>query len=75
MKITYYGHSCFLVETATARLILDPFLTGNSAAPLAVADVRCDYILLSHGHEDHSCDALAIAKANNATIVANYELA
>jgi len=75
MKITYYGHSCFLVETAAARLLLDPFLTGNSSAPLAAADVRCDYILCSHGHEDHTCDALAIAKANDATLVANYEIA
>jgi L-ascorbate metabolism protein UlaG (beta-lactamase superfamily) len=75
MKITYYGHSCFLVETAGARLLLDPFLTGNSAAPLAAADVRCDFILCSHGHEDHTCDALAIAKANDATIIANYEIA
>ncbi len=75
MKITYYGHSCFLVETAAARLLLDPFLTGNSAAPVTAADVRCDFILCSHGHEDHTCDALAIAKANDATLIANYEIA
>jgi L-ascorbate metabolism protein UlaG (beta-lactamase superfamily) len=75
MKITYYGHSCFLVETAAARLLLDPFLTGNSSAPVTAADVRCDFILCSHGHEDHTCDALAIAKANDATLIANYEIA
>jgi L-ascorbate metabolism protein UlaG (beta-lactamase superfamily) len=75
MKITYLGHSCFLVETATARLLIDPFLTGNSLASVAAADVRCDYILISHGHEDHTGDALAIALANGATLVANYEIA
>ena len=75
MKLTYYGHSCFLVETTTARRILDPFLTGNAAAPIAAADARCDYVLCSHGHEDHTGDALAIAQANDATIVANYEIA
>ncbi len=75
MKITYLSHSCFLVETAAARLVIDPFLTGNSLAPLAAADVKCDYILLSHGHEDHTGDALQIALANEATIIANYEIA
>ncbi len=75
MRITYYGHSCFLVETAGARLVIDPFLTGNPNAPVTADQVKCDYILLSHGHDDHTCDALPIAKANNATIVANFEIA
>lgn len=75
MKITYYGHSCFLVETGSHRLVIDPFLTGNGNAPVAAKDVRCDYLLVSHGHEDHTGDALAIAKACGATIVANYEIA
>ncbi len=75
MQITYYGHSCFLVETDQARLIIDPFLTDNPGAPVKAADVTCDYILLSHGHEDHSGDALPIARANNATLIANYEIA
>lgn len=75
MKLTYFGHSCFLVETSGARLLIDPFLTENPLASVKAADVTCDYILLSHGHEDHTGDALEIAKANNATIVANYEIA
>lgn len=75
MRVTYYGHSCFLVETTKARLLIDPFLTGNPHAPIRAADVNCDFLLVSHGHEDHSGDALAIAKATGATIVANYEIA
>lgn len=75
MKITYHGHSCVLIETASARLIIDPFLTGNSLATVGPGDIRCDYILLSHGHEDHTGDAFAIAEANGATIIANYEIA
>ncbi|MET0261873.1 MAG: metal-dependent hydrolase [Rariglobus sp.] len=75
MKITFYGHSCFLIETASARILIDPFLTDNTLAPVKAKDVRCDYILISHGHEDHTGDALEIAKANDATLIANYEIA
>ena len=75
MRLTYFGHSCFLVETAKARLMLDPFLNDNPASPIKAAEVKCEYLLLSHGHEDHSGDALEIAKRCDATIVANYEIA
>ena len=62
MRVTYFGHSCFFVETAQARLIIDPFLTGNPNATLKAPDVRCDFILVSHGHEDHTGDALALVR-------------
>lgn len=75
MRITYYGHSCFLVETAKARLLLDPFLNDNPSAKIRAADVACDYILVSHGHDDHSGDALSIAQRTGATIIANFEIA
>ena len=75
MRLTYFGHSCFLVETAKARIILDPFLNDNPAAPIKAADIKCDFILLTHGHDDHTGDALEIAKRCDATIVANFEIA
>ncbi|MES2693204.1 MAG: metal-dependent hydrolase [Verrucomicrobiota bacterium] len=75
MKLTYLSHSCFLVETAKARLLIDPWLSDNPAARVKPADLHCDYVLLSHGHEDHSCDALDIAKRCNAPIIGNYEIA
>jgi L-ascorbate metabolism protein UlaG (beta-lactamase superfamily) len=75
MRLTYYGHSCFLVETAKARLLLDPFLNDNPLAPLKAADVRCDYILVSHGHDDHTGDVLEVAHRCDATIIANFEIA
>ena len=75
MKLTYFGHSCFLVETDQARLLIDPYLTDNPAATTKASAVACDYILLTHGHEDHSGDALAISQRCEAPIIANYEIA
>jgi L-ascorbate metabolism protein UlaG (beta-lactamase superfamily) len=73
-KITWYGHSCFLVETQGTRLLIDPFLTGNPMAPVRADAVHPHYILVSHGHGDHLGDALAIAKRTGATIISNAEL-
>ena len=75
MRLTYLGHSTVLVETKQARIIIDPYLNDNPAAKIKAADVTCDYILVSHGHDDHSGDALEIAKRCGATIVANFEIA
>ena len=75
MKLTYYGHSCFLVETAGKKLLFDPFIRYNElAASVDVASIKADYILLSHAHQDHVADAVEIAKANNATVICAYEL-
>lgn len=57
------------------RLLFDPFLNANPVAPIRAADVRCDFVLCSHAHDDHMADALEIAQANQATIIASYELA
>ena len=29
MKITYYGHSCFLVEEKDSRILFDPYEDGS----------------------------------------------
>jgi L-ascorbate metabolism protein UlaG (beta-lactamase superfamily) len=75
MKLTYWSHSCFLLETGTHRLVIDPFLTGNPKAPIKADAVKCGFVLVSHGHNDHVGDAVSIARRNNATIIANYEIA
>lgn len=75
MNVTYWGHSCFLLETEKHRLVIDPFLTGNPKAAVSADEVKCDYVLVSHGHNDHVGDAVAIAKRSSATIIANYEIA
>ncbi len=75
MKITYLGHGGFIIETAGKTLVFDPFVTPNELAKhINIEDIKADYVLLTHGHGDHVADAAAIAKANNAPIISNYEI-
>lgn len=75
MRLTYFGHSCFLVEVAGSRLVLDPWLKRNPHGSVDPATLRCDYVFCSHAHSDHMEDALPLAQAHGATIVAPFELA
>lgn len=75
MKLTYFGHSAFLVETSSHKLLIDPFLSDNPLCKADPASIQCDYILLTHGHADHVGDTEMIAKANDAPVVAVFELA
>lgn len=75
MNITYYGHSCFGVEINGKHLLFDPFITPNELAKSVNANtVKADYILISHGHEDHIADAISIAKRTGATVVCAWEI-
>lgn len=75
MKITYYGHSCFSVEVSGKTILFDPFITPNSlAADIDINTIAADYILISHGHEDHIADAVSIAKRTGAVVVSNWEI-
>ena len=76
MKITYHGHSVVLIETEKANIIIDPFITGNGQATIKPSDLpKLDYIILTHGHNDHVGDAFDLAKQHDATIIAVAELA
>jgi L-ascorbate metabolism protein UlaG (beta-lactamase superfamily) len=76
MKFTYYGHSCFAVETAGKTLLFDPFITPNDlATSIDVDSIPADFILLSHGHFDHVTDAVRIARRTGATVIAGFEVA
>jgi len=76
MKLTYFGHSCFLVESGGTRLLFDPFITPNPlAVGVDITKIQADVILISHGHADHIADAVVLAKQTGAKVVANWEIA
>ena len=76
MNITYYGHSCFGVEINGKHLLFDPFITPNELAKnIDVITVKADFILVTHGHEDHIADAVSIAKRTGAKVICNAEIA
>lgn len=77
MKLTWLGHSGFRLEIENAVILIDPWLTGN---PLFPEDKRQEaisgatHILLTHGHGDHTGDALSIAKEIGIPIAGIYDL-
>lgn len=75
MKITYHGHSCVQVDYEGGSLIIDPFITGNPQVKINVEDIQVEYVLLTHGHNDHVGDTVQIATKNGATVIAPFELA
>jgi L-ascorbate metabolism protein UlaG (beta-lactamase superfamily) len=76
MTFTYYGHSCFLIETKGTKLLFDPFITGNELANhvIDVDTIEADYILVSHGHADHTLDLVAIAGRTEAKVICAWEI-
>lgn len=75
MNITWLGHSTFLFQLGDRRTVLiDPWLEGNPKVPKGFTLPKIDLMLLSHGHGDHTGDAIAIAKENDCPVICNFEI-
>ncbi len=74
ISITFLGHAGFLLSDGTHTVAIDPFLTGNPVATMKPDEVKCQSIVLTHGHGDHLGDTVAIAKANDATVFGAFEI-
>ncbi|MDD5142012.1 metal-dependent hydrolase [Methanoregula sp.] len=67
MQITWLGHSCVLL-TGSKKVLIDPFIEGGS-----VAGTSPDLVAVTHGHDDHMGEAVAIGKKTVAiTEIAKY---
>ncbi|ALK06683.1 MAG: metal-dependent hydrolase [Methanosarcina sp. 795] len=74
MKITWLGHSAFLLE-AEKRLLIDPFISGNPMAPCTPEELNPDVLVITHGHQDHLGDAIEIGKRTGCRIISIHEVA
>ncbi|RAJ12449.1 metal-dependent hydrolase [Arenibacter echinorum] len=76
MQITSLGHSSLLIETGGKRLLVDPYISGNDKVDgkIDIKDLKPDYILVTHAHQDHTLDVEEIEKMSKAIVVSNFEI-
>jgi L-ascorbate metabolism protein UlaG (beta-lactamase superfamily) len=72
----WLGHSAVKLTSPKGNIIyIDPFLTHNPSTPDHLKKVEeADFILLTHGHEDHVGDTLEIAKSTGSKVIGIVEL-
>lgn len=77
MKIQWLGHSAFKLTGKNACVLIDPFLTGNPSfsGSLDEAAEGVTHILLTHAHNDHFGDTLALIEKTGAQFISIFELA
>jgi L-ascorbate metabolism protein UlaG (beta-lactamase superfamily) len=77
LAITWLGHSTFLLKSPGGKTILfDPWITGNPSSPDVAKKLGAiDLMLITHGHSDHTADAVSVGRSSGAQVVAPYELA
>lgn len=71
MEIIYHGHSCVQIN----NVIIDPWISDNPMCKTKLSDIKVDYILLTHGHNDHVGDTFELAQQNDALVISNVEIA
>ena len=76
LKGYWLGHSAFKFISQNGSIVyVDPFLKDNPSTPDEHKEVKnADYILLTHGHEDHVGDTLEIAEKTGCKVVGIVEL-
>ena len=75
MKIKFLGQAGLHIEMNGYNLVFDPFISGNPLAEsIDVNAISCDYLLLTHGHQDHVVDVDSILERTGGTLISNYEI-
>jgi L-ascorbate metabolism protein UlaG (beta-lactamase superfamily) len=76
LSFTWLGHATFLLKSPGGKKILfDPWVTGNPASPESAKKLgELDLILITHGHSDHTGDAVSIGRSSGAQVVAPHEV-
>lgn len=84
VRISYFGHACVLLETATTSIIIDPlisyYMKDNNRFSLMDLPDKIDYVLITHNHQDHinletllqlrhKIDKIVVPKGNKGDII------
>jgi L-ascorbate metabolism protein UlaG (beta-lactamase superfamily) len=77
LSFTWLGHATFTFRTPGGkRIIMDPWVSTNPMCPESARHVGAlDLMLITHGHGDHTADAVSIGRSSGAHVVAPFELA
>ena len=77
LSFTWLGHATFTFRTpGDKRIIMDPWVSTNPMCPDSARHVGAlDLMLITHGHGDHTADAVSIGRSSGAHVVAPFELA
>jgi len=76
MRITFLGHSAFLLQVAGEKIIIDPFIQGNPQCRASLEELLAQDIttvLVTHAHGDHWGNTMAFAEAG-AMVVGTAEI-
>ncbi|MCL4404907.1 MBL fold metallo-hydrolase [Candidatus Marsarchaeota archaeon] len=72
----WLGHAAWLIDFGTVKVAIDPFLDSNPSSSMKSSEIEgIGYVFVTHNHFDHMGDAVKIANANNAKLVAVFETA
>ncbi len=74
--LTWLGHASFRIDSPEGkRIYVDPFLKGNPKCPEGELEPeRVDLIAITHGHEDHVGDTIALYEKFKCRVIAQVEL-
>ncbi|AHM04416.1 Metallo-beta-lactamase family protein [Roseibacterium elongatum DSM 19469] len=77
MKYTWLGHASIRLEIGGQILLIDPWETGNPMWPQDRRDemlAGATAILITHGHGDHTTDAVALSRELGLPLYGIYDL-
>jgi L-ascorbate metabolism protein UlaG (beta-lactamase superfamily) len=70
MELTWHGHATWHVSVGSTSLLIDPFF-GNPKTDTDPGELDPDYVLVTHGHDDHVGD---VGEYTDATLVGSPEV-
>lgn len=77
MQLIWLGHGSFRLDSGDAKILIDPWLTGNPMLEESQHDAAIEgatHILLTHCHFDHVVDVLTLCRKLEIPAVGQYDV-